>query len=298
MTKLKRIIISSTITYRFLVTGSNATNSVSIERQALPSISLDKKVLKFANNILSKYKKMNLKVDKVEILSKAKVQNFKNYKAYVMGFNLSIDSLGKISTQRLTDIFFVGSDGVIATQLFSVEGKNLKEETIFDIDSRYYTREHLLKGKFNAKKKVVIFSDFFCPFCKKTINEIKNTTFDKDTAFFLVEFPIVQLHPAAKNLAAIAKQIHRKKINISNFKIYSKREISKLVKENDLSKLVMKIEKLFSIKLDTEELIAIDMINVERDIQLAERVGVSKTPTLLLNGKRITGKDKIKNLLN
>jgi len=258
---------------------------------------LDHKVISFSKNILNKYKNSGLNVERVEILSKAKVSNNEEYQAYIMGFDLALKNGAKTKTERLTDIFFVGKSGVISTQLFSIDGKNLKDETIFNVKDNYYNKEHLLLGKLEYKNKIIIFSDYSCPFCQDTIEKMKKIYKNKEVGIYLVDYPLTKIHPAAPIIAAIAKQATRKGLKITPFDLYENRKVRKLTKETDSRKIIEKIKGVFSIEIDEKELFEIDMLDVNRDIKLSERVGVSKTPTLLLNGKRVKATTRLDNII-
>jgi len=64
-----------------------------------------------------------------------------------------------------------------------------------------------IKGDINAPVKIVEYSDFECPFCKR-IHETLNTIVenDPDVAWVYRQFPLEQLHPVKAQRAAVASE--------------------------------------------------------------------------------------------
>jgi protein-disulfide isomerase len=67
--------------------------------------------------------------------------------------------------------------------------------------------EDHIKGDINAPVKIVEYSDFECPFCKR-IHETLNTVVenDSDVAWVYRHFPLEQLHPVKAQRAAVASE--------------------------------------------------------------------------------------------
>lgn len=140
-------------------------------------------------------------------------------------------------------------------------------------------------GKADAKVTVVVYSDFECPFCVKamaTEKALKEKFGDKIRLVFR-QFPL-SFHPNAKlaaeaSLAAHAQgkfwEFHEKLFE--NQRALERDSLVKYAKEIGLD--VARFEK----ELDDSKHEA----QVEADMKLAEEVGVSGTPTMLVNGRRV-----------
>lgn len=66
-----------------------------------------------------------------------------------------------------------------------------------------------IKGDFNAPIKIVEYSDFECPFCKRfhdTMNEIVADPANGDVAWVYRQFPLEQLHPQKAMAEAVASE--------------------------------------------------------------------------------------------
>jgi thiol:disulfide interchange protein DsbC len=119
----------------------------------------------------------------------------------------------------------------------------------------------LVMGDKDASKKVIIFTDPECPYCRKLHQEIKKVLEKrKDIAFYIKLFPLVQLHPKAYEKAmAIACE-----------------KSLKLLEDSYAGK------SLPEAKCKTSE--------VDENIKLGERLGIRGTPAIILpNGSIISG---------
>jgi len=75
---------------------------------------------------------------------------------------------------------------------------------------RPVTSEDHIKGNPDAPIKIVEYSDFECPFCKRfhdTMNEVMDKYGDSgEVAWVFRQFPLEQLHPVKAQLAAVASE--------------------------------------------------------------------------------------------
>ena len=72
------------------------------------------------------------------------------------------------------------------------------------------TEKDHIKGNPDAPVKIVVYSDFECPFCKQfhnTMNEIMDTyKASGDVAWVFRQFPLEQLHPVKAQAVAVASE--------------------------------------------------------------------------------------------
>lgn len=74
---------------------------------------------------------------------------------------------------------------------------------------RSVTSEDHIKGNPDAPIKIVEYSDFECPFCKRfhdTMNEIVADESNSDVAWVFRQFPLEQLHPVKAMAEAVASE--------------------------------------------------------------------------------------------
>jgi len=82
---------------------------------------------------------------------------------------------------------------------------------------RPVTSEDHIKGNPNAPIKIVEYSDFECPFCKRfhdTMNEVMDKYGDSgEVAWVFRQFPLEQLHPVKAQAVAVASECAAELIN-------------------------------------------------------------------------------------
>lgn len=142
-----------------------------------------------------------------------------------------------------------------------------------------------IKGNKNAPITVVEFSDFQCPYCARfspTIDQVLKA-YPNEVRFVYKDFPL-SFHKQAKNAAKAARAAGEQG------KFW---EMHDLIFEN-YSKLTedMFIEFATKLNLDVSKFTA-DLKStkydnlIQQDINLGKQAGVTGTPTLFMNGKRM-----------
>lgn len=142
-----------------------------------------------------------------------------------------------------------------------------------------------IKGKKNAPVTIVEFSDFQCPYCARlqpTLNQVLKA-YPDDVKLVYKDYPL-SFHKQARNAAKAARAAGEQG------KYW---EMHDLIFAN-FSKLTEDMFKDFATKLnlDVNKFLADFNSNrydalIQQDINLARTVGVTGTPTLFVNGKRM-----------
>jgi protein-disulfide isomerase len=105
-------------------------------------------------------------------------------------------------------LYFSGPGGTVAPQV-AVQPSAPAEAADTTAEIRPVTADDHIKGDINAPIKIVEFSDFECPFCKR-YHEAVQTIIDSDTenqvAWVFRQFPLEQLHPVKAMAAAVASE--------------------------------------------------------------------------------------------
>jgi len=142
-----------------------------------------------------------------------------------------------------------------------------------------------IRGKKDAKVTIVEFSDFQCPYCARLQPTLKKVlkTFPNDVKLVYKDFPL-SFHKYAKMAARAARaageqdkfwEMHD--LIFESFSTLSEEKFKEFAK-----KLNLDMDKfLKDFKSDKYDKL------IQADINLGRSVGVTGTPTLFINGKRV-----------
>jgi protein-disulfide isomerase len=145
-------------------------------------------------------------------------------------------------------------------------------------------------GPADAKKSLVEFYDYDCPFCRASLPAIKKfyDAHKNDTRFSFIEFPIETLHGPSAVLAARASLAARRQpahYMDFHFALLSQEgEITDEIIAAQAAKAGMDLKKLKADMADP----AIEK-SLSSSIALAHKLGIDGTPTFVLNGKMHPG---------
>lgn len=203
-----------------------------------------------------------------------------------------------LGPQNLDKIYFVTPDG-----------QKVVNGTLWDMKSSPFadTISHLPPdgpafGPSDAKVKVVVFSDFQCPYCRefaKTLREKVPAAYGKDVRVVFENFPIPSIHKwavaGAEAGACVASADgkafwpyhdwifeHQGEINLENIKDKSV-EYAK-VHNFDAAKLAGCIESHAT------------AASVKKEMEAGQALGVQQTPSFFINGRLVGGALKWENL--
>jgi protein-disulfide isomerase len=145
-------------------------------------------------------------------------------------------------------------------------------------------------GPADAKKSLVEFYDYDCPFCRASLPAVRKfyDAHKNDTRFSFIEFPIEALHGPSAVLAARASLAARHQpahYMDFHFALLSQEgEITDEIIAAQAAKAGMDLNKLKADMADP----AIEM-SLSSSIALAHKLGIDGTPTFVLNGKMHPG---------
>lgn len=147
-----------------------------------------------------------------------------------------------------------------------------------------------VKGPKDAPVTLVEFSDFQCPFCASANNLVEDLlkVYPKDLKFVYKEFPLTQIHPNAMNASKAAQAA---KLQGKYWEMHAKLFAnSKALDLDSLKKYAAEIPGLDVAKWEKDMASPEVMKAIQADQQLAGTAGVRGTPTLFINGKRVTSR--------
>jgi len=158
-------------------------------------------------------------------------------------------------------------------------------------------RPRWLGGPASASFHVVEFSDFFCPACQRAskLNTILLASHRRDTTFVFKHYPLDttcntqvtrMVHPGACTVAAASECAHLQgkfwPVHDLMFEAGHLYNVARL--EEDMTRLGLDLPRFRACMQSGEGMEA-----VRRDIAEGARIGVSSTPTYIINGVPIAG---------
>ena len=190
--------------------------------------------------------------------------------------------------------------------LFSKDGQKILQASVFDINQNPFKRElDKLKTEFEpsfgtpgAPVVIVDFSDFQCPFCKEEglmLRQNLPTAYPKQVRVYFKTFPLVSIHPWSKAAAMAARCVYRQQPtafwDYHDWIFNHQAEITPENLKNKVLEWAKGQKDIDALQLgqcmDTKATEA----EVDRDIQQANELEVGQTPTIFVNGRRLTNID-------
>jgi protein-disulfide isomerase len=159
-------------------------------------------------------------------------------------------------------------------------------------------------GKKDSQVRIIVFSDFQCPYSNLFFETLKNKIKDYQdkAAFVFKEFPLTSIHPKAEEASLAAKcALEQEKYLEYTGELFSKQSEWGEAKDNSIfkkyaQKLGLDTQK-FNACLDEKKYQA----KIEADKKLAEEFGVTGTPTIFVGGQSKSGaltEDQLKEILD
>jgi protein-disulfide isomerase len=191
------------------------------------------------------------------------------------------------------ETFYVSADGqkIVRGQVFDVAQNPFKPEL-----DKLKTQFQPSFGTPGAPVVLVVFSDFQCSFCKeeaKTLRSNVLAAYPKQVRVYFKDFPLEAIHPWAKAASIGGRCVFR--LNAPAFWDYHDWlfETQAQITTENLKEKTLEWAKGKEIDvlqlgrcIDTRQTEA----EVEANIADARALGVNSTPTLFINGRRITGR--------
>jgi protein-disulfide isomerase len=151
-------------------------------------------------------------------------------------------------------------------------------------------------GPADAPIRVVVFSDFQCPFCasvQPTLREMRNRAASR-IAILYRHFPLSAIHPFARQAAvAAACADAQQRFEPYHDRLFAEQDSigvkpwAHFAKEAGVANLVTFESCVNQARLDAD---------VERDLRLGQRLGVSGTPTFIVDGRMLRAAPTLKAL--
>jgi protein-disulfide isomerase len=184
----------------------------------------------------------------------------------------------------------------------SNDGKKIVQGIFYDIDSNPFKPElDKLKTQFQpalgtagAPVAIVLFSDMQCPFCKGEAEMIRKNliqTYPTQVRLYFKDYPLEGLHPWAKAAAMAGRCVFQQKPEAFweyHDWVYAHQEATTL--DNLKDKVLgwaKDVKDVDAVKLGACIANKTTQAEVEKEIEEAQALDVSGTPTMFINGRRI-----------
>jgi len=230
----------------------------------------------------------------VEKKTKSPVQNVETISSYIIGgtngwrvYFLSLDvqvKMGKeVIAKKMNKVVF-NKGGKIAFSLKDNQGKDYAKILKPKVPKNAYDKKHLLVGDVNAKHKVLVMSDPFCPFCQEIVPKLIETVQKNPKLFALYYYhlPLLRIHPAS-GITTKAMHIFQERGQIGKLKQCYHLLVSE--KEKNPKVILNAIAKRTGIHFTEKELNDVKIQEAfEFDKAMKKRLMVTGTPTIFIDG--------------
>jgi len=188
--------------------------------------------------------------------------------------------------------FFVTSDG---HWLIQGEATDLSADPLAEVMAKVSLEGQPSRGPADAKVTIIEYSDYQCPFCLRAYETIEKEVlpaYGDRVRFVFKNLPLSQIHPWAE-AAALASECALRQGNDHFWTIYNGlfAQQKDITPENLTDKAVAMAEgtgiDAAALRKCIEGKEALDA--VKADVDEAAAIGVTSTPTFIVNGKRVNG---------
>ena len=152
-------------------------------------------------------------------------------------------------------------------------------------------------GKPEAPTKIILFSDYQCPFCRQlepALEELVEKKGAHAIAVYRYEMPLTTIHKQAY-LAAIASKCVSRQGSVFDFQKVLFEHADDLSEERIMA-LAGDLNFLDVAQFKSCLLTKATASDVDHDISVAQKLGIKGVPVLLINGNRVDGVQDVSSL--
>lgn len=247
------------------------------------------------------------------------------------GVTIEVEELKKLSDTNLTfvEITFLRDGKKEGSQKFFTDGKYLIQDLLdintmssvgkeldlatakpVNIDTKPFT---LVMGKKDAKNVIIEITDFQCPYCKEASKYFKEKLANKDVALYIIHLPL-GMHPNAETMAKVfeagslmgknfasdlfaadyiskveerIEELKKKGTNVTEANVQA---VASVINDEIIQEYAKKSgnEKEFMRHYDSQAV----KDKLAKSLEVAKEVGANSTPTIIVNGKVVSGFDR------
>ena len=143
-------------------------------------------------------KKTNSPVQSVETLSSYIIEGTNGWRVYFLSLDVQIKMGKEVVAKKVNQVVF-NKGSKITFSLKDNKGKDYAKILKPKVPMSAYDKKHLLAGNVNAKHKILVMSDPFCPYCQEIVPKlIENVQKNPETfALYYYHLPLLRIHPAS-----------------------------------------------------------------------------------------------------
>jgi len=222
-------------------------------------------------------------VTNIETISTYPIKNANGWEVYFLSLDVNV-KVGRATKKRTLSQIAFTKGNKLAFSLKDKSGQDYKNILKPKVPIEAYDSEHLLVGNKDAKHKILILSDPFCPYCQEItpqlIDDVKANP--KTFALYYYHLPLLRIHPAS-DTATRAMLIFQKRGEMEHLKdmyhlIVNPREINaEIVLKAIKDKTGVQIKKVEIYSNEINKALAVDK-------SLKKRLMVTGTPTIFIDG--------------
>ena len=227
-------------------------------------------------------KKTNSPVEHIETISSYLIEGTGGWRVYFLSLNVKMKISKQYKTKKVNQIVFTKGNR-ITFSLKDTTGKNYAKILKPKVPKEAYDKKHLLVGNANAKHKILVMSDPFCPYCQEIvpvlIDDVK--AHPETFALYYYHLPLLRIHPAS-DVTTRAMHLFQEHGEIDNLKACYHLLVSE--KERNPQVVLNAIKTKTGVSLTLNEINAPAISKVLAfDKAMKKRLMVTGTPTIFID---------------
>jgi len=228
-------------------------------------------------------KKTNSPVKHIETISSYIIDGTNGWRVYFLSLDIEAKIGNKIVPKKATQVVF-NKGSKVAFSLKDNKGNDYSKILKPKVPANAYNSSHLLVGNANAKHKILVMSDPFCPYCQEIVPPLIETVQKNPETFALYYYhlPLLKIHPAS-DITTKAMHVFQERGELDKLK----KCYHLLVSERETNpKVILKaIKDKTGVSFTESELNTPQIKNAFAfDKEMKKRLMVTGTPTIFIDG--------------
>ncbi|HHB94362.1 MAG TPA: hypothetical protein ENK88_04375 [Campylobacterales bacterium] len=238
--------------------------------------------------------KMKAQVNQIDIISNYPIEDAKGWNVYFLSIKAKVKLGNSYQEATIPQTVFVKGNRITLKLLKKgklnkdgkrEKGKNYAKLLKPKVPIEAYNSKHFISGSENAPHKILIFTDPFCPHCKRKIREVLSIVNHNPEkyALYYYHFPLVKIHPAS-DVTTKAMHVLQKRGDITDMlKLYY---LPIKAKETNIDKILKAINNKTGVTITKEEINSPETQKaINFDKAMGRRLQIASTPTIFIDGK-------------